>query len=937
MTGILCLRGGLFVRTASNRQLRNCRTADIHLRAMPGTPAKNASLSRHLHQEHIMPEALCEPQEAAQMQDTGESSTETVAFILNGQAVSATVEPGETLLEMLRERFGITSPKNGCAPQAACGCCTVLLDGRPRRSCALPAKRAAGCEVVTAEGLPKDVREQISECFVRAGAVQCGFCTPGIIMRTVALVEQEPAPSRQQVAKALDNHLCRCTGYTKIIDAVQMYAAVRRGQPAPEADTTGTVGSRLDRYAARQTALGERHFVDDLRFDGMLFAAPRLSDHPRATLRRIDAAKAEAMDGVVRVITAADVPGERYVGLIEKDWPVFVAIGEQTRYVGDMVAVVVATSAAVARRAAAAIEVDYVVLEAVANPHEALKPDAPKIHPNGNLLSTSVIKRGDAEAALAQSAHVVEHTFRTQRIEHLFLEPESCVVQPDGTGGLRIWSQSQGVFDDRRQVAGILGLDTSQVHVELIATGGAFGGKEDMSIQGQTALAAWLCGVPVKMTLTREESFRVHPKRHPVEMHYRVGCDAEGRLTAVYARMTGDTGAYASVGAKVLERAGGHAAGPYRVDNIDVEAKAVYTNNPPCGAMRGFGANQAAFAIETCLDMLAEKVGIDGWEMRWRNILDVGEVFATGQRFVKPFGLKKTLLAVKDAYRNARYAGIACGIKNVGLGNGMVDVGKAAITIESGGRAAIRTGFTEMGQGLFTVCIQAAVQETALPPDTFWATTDTSEELNCGQTTASRGTVLASAAVKDAARKLRADLDAGHTLDDLTGKVYHGEWACTDTHKLGADVPEPKTHLTYGFATQVAILDDQGKVAKVVAAHDAGRTINPTMAEGQIEGAVHMGLGYALTEEFPTEGGYLAHRDIRSCAPIPARDMPEVEVILIEEPDPECAYGTRGLGEIGLVPTAPAVAGALYAYDGIRRFTLPMKDSPAARAILRGK
>ena len=856
-----------------------------------------------------------------------------VDFTLNGRRVSTPFAEGETLLDILRERFGITSPKNACQPQGACGCCTVLIDGKALPSCNLQPERIAGRNVVTAEGLPDQVREQISECFVRAGAVQCGFCTPGIVMRTVALLDRNPSPTRQEIADELRPHLCRCTGYVKIIDAIEMCAHLRKGRPLPPADTSGAVGSRLDRYAGRAAVLGQRPFVDDLRVEGMLFAAPRLSDHPRAVVRGIDATTAEKLGGVVRVLTAADVPGDRRVGLITQDWPVFVAVGEQTRYVGDVLAIAVADSMATARRAAAAIEIDYEVLEPISASHEALQPGTPRIHPGGNLLSRSAIRRGDAEKALAESAHVVEQTFTTQRVEHLYLEPEACLAKPDGNGGLHVYSQGQGVFDDRRQIAGVVGLNTEQVSVELIASGGAFGGKEDLSIQAQTSLAALVCQAPVKMALTREESFRLHPKRHPIEMHYRVGCDARGRLTAVHVRMIGDTGAYASVGAKVLERAAGHAAGPYRVDNIDAEALAVYTNNPPCGAMRGFGVNQAAFGIESCLDMLAEKVGLDGWEMRWRNVLDVGDRFATGQRLVKPFGLRRTLLAVKDAYKSARYAGIACAIKNVGLGNGMEDAGRAALTVEPGGTVTIRTGFTEMGQGLFTVCVQVACQETGLPPEVFGVTTDTSEGLDCGQTTASRGTVLASAAVKEAARMLRADLDAGHKLEELVGKVYTGAWACTDTHELGADLPEPKTHLTYGFATQVAILDDDGRVSKVIAAHDVGKAINPTLLEGQIEGAIHMGLGYALTEEFPTQGGHPVHRNIKSCAPLRAAHMPEVEVILIEEPDPECAYGARGVGEIGLVPTAPAVAGALYTYDGIRRYSLPMKDAPAAQAI----
>ncbi|MHC4609193.1 MAG: molybdopterin cofactor-binding domain-containing protein, partial [Planctomycetota bacterium] len=646
------------------------------------------------------------------MHDAAPANTVTQAlrFTLNGRPVSTPIAAGETLLDVLRERFGIISPKNGCQPQASCGCCTVLVDGKPRLSCVIPAQQVSGKAIVTCEGLPGEVRDKVSECFVRAGAVQCGFCIPGIVMRAVALVEQNPGPSREQIARDLRAHLCRCTGYVKIVDAIQMYSQVCGGQPLPAADSASGVGSRADRYAGRATALGDRLYIDDMFCEGMLFAAPRLSDHPRAVVRGINGAAAEQIEGVVRVLTAADLPGDPRVGLIEKDWPVFIGIGQETRCVGDVLAVVAADSMATARRAAAAIEIDYDVLDPVTDPHDALQPNAPRIHPGGNLLSRSVIRRGDAQTALAASAHVVEQTFTTQRVEHLYLEPEACLAKPDGNGGLHVYSQGQGVFDDRRQIAGVLGLDASQVHVELVSNGGAFGGKEDMSIQAQTALAALLCAAPVKMTLTREESFRLHPKRHPIEMHYRVGCDDQGRLTAVHARLIGDTGAYASVGAKVLERAAGHAAGPYRVDNVDAEALAVYTNNPPCGAMRGFGVNQVAFAIESCLDMLAEKVGLDAWEMRWRNVLDVGDRFATGQRLVKPFGLKRTLLAVKDADQRARYAGIACGIKNVGIGNGMADAGKASLTVEPGGRVTVRTGFTEMGQGLFTVCVQVACQ-----------------------------------------------------------------------------------------------------------------------------------------------------------------------------------------------------------------------------------
>ena len=856
-----------------------------------------------------------------------------IELTLNGRPVQMRADDTRSVLSILREDFGLISLKNGCEPQASCGCCTMLVDGQPRLSCTLKSKNVANKEVLTLEGLPEPVRTQIADSFVSCGGVQCGFCIPGMAMRGHSIVESNPNPTRDQIAFELRAHLCRCTGYVKIVDAIESYAAQRRGQPLPVLDQSGKVGTSLKRFNGRELVLGDFKYIDDITPAGTLYAAMKFSDHPRALVKGIDPSAALAMHGVEQVITAADVPGDRYVGLIVNDWPILVAVGEETRCVGDIVAIVVAENQHLAREAAERVVVDYEVRTPIASVDEALKPDAPKIHPKGNLLSKSAIVRGDPDEAFAHAAHVVEDTFQTQRIEHMFLEPEACVAVPKN-GTLHVLSQGQGIFDDQRQIASILGWETDRVQVDLVQNGGAFGGKEDMSIQGQTALAAALVNRPIKCTLTRDESFRLHPKRHAVRMHVKIACDNEGRITALRSRITGDKGAYASVGAKVLERAAGHACGPYRVPAIDIEALAVYTNNPPCGAMRGFGANQSAFAVENLLNRLAKKVGIDEWEIRWRNILHQGDRFATGQKLDKPFGLDKTMLAVRDIFRSEKYAGIACGIKNVGIGNGMPDPGKALLRVEPDGRVSVRTGYTEMGQGLFTVTIQTAVQETGLPPEKFTALTDTSVDLNCGQTTGSRGTVLSCNAVIDAARKLRADLDAGKKLPDLIGREYRGEWVCSYTHKLGAPVDEPKTHLTYGFATQVVILDESGKIKKVVAAHDVGRVINPKLLEGQMEGSIHMGLGYALTEDFVVEEGQIVTDTIKSIGVLRAHQMPELEFMFIEEPDPETSYGARGVGEIGLVPTAPAVAGAMEKFDGIQRTTLPMKDSPAAKAIM---
>jgi xanthine dehydrogenase molybdenum-binding subunit len=462
-----------------------------------------------------------------------------------------------------------------------------------------------------------------------------------------------------------------------------------------------------------------------------------------------------------------------------------------------------------------------------------------------------------------------------------------------------------------------------------------------MSIQAQTALLAQLTGRPVKLTLSREEAIRLHPKRHPITMHLTVGCDAEGRLTAVKARMVGDTGAYASVGGKVLERAAGHACGPYRVPHVDVESVAVHTNNPPCGAMRGFGANQAAFAIDGAIDLLANEVGIDGWEMRWRNAVEVGDVFSTGQVLEKSVGIKKTLEAVKDTYyhaaRQGKAVGIACGIKNSGIGNGAKEWGKARLAVEKDGTVSLYNGYTEMGQGLLTVLVQFAVEATGLPAAIFRPRVDATYALDCGQTTGSRATLFGGRAVMSAAAKLKEDLDQGKTLSDLAGKVYAADCLTEDTTPLGAPVDKIKTHTAFGYATQVCILDEQGRVERFVAAHDVGRVVNPDLCAGQIEGSIHMGLGYALTEELPCADGMPVTFKLRDLGVLRARDMPEVDVILVEEHEPEGPCGAKGVGEIGLVPTAGAVAGALEAHDGIRRYELPMKDSPAAKAMSVGK
>jgi len=852
-------------------------------------------------------------------------------FTLNGEPVTADPGEGSSVLELLREDFGLRSVKDGCAPEGSCGACTVIVDGRAVVSCAQKATRIEGKHVITQEGLSEDERQLWARSFVSAGASQCGFCSPGIVMKAEVLLEKNAAPSRDDIARALLGNLCRCTGYTKILDAVELVGAARRGEPPPEVNGDARVGSRAARYQGIELALGDMPYVGDMKAPGMLHGALRFSDHPRARVLRIDTTRAEAHPGVVAVVTAADVPGERVQGVLTRDWRQLVAKGETTSYVGDVLAVVAAETRHAAREASELVDVEYDVLDPVTDPFEALADGAPRLQADGNVLSTSRVNRGDVDAALADAAHVATDTFRTQAIEHAFLEPESAFAVPDGEDRLRMYSQGQGVWEDRRQIASFLGVPEDHVHVTQVSTGGAFGAKEDLNVQCHAALLARLTGRPVLVTLSRKESLRFHSKRHPMWLEYTVGCDDEGRLVAVRARIVGDTGAYASVGDKVLERAAGHACSAYAVPNVDVEAMAVYTNNPPSGAMRGFGVNQSNFAMEGVLDLLAEAVGIDGWEIRWRNALDVGDRFGTGQKLGAGVGLKKTLLAVRDAYRDARFAGIACGVKNTGIGNGVPEHGYAVLRPEHDGSLTLFHSWTEMGQGVHTVLRQIACEELDLPADRVRVAVNTERDLDTGQTTASRSTVLGGNAVIDAARRLKAALD-GRPLEALAGQEFRGEFAVDWT--TPNDAEEPVTHIAYAWATQVVILDDEGRLEKVIAAHDVGRAINPTLVEGQIEGGVHMGLGQALSEEFVVENGVPVTQTLKSLHIIPPTGMPEVECILVEEPQPEGPYGAKGVGEAALVPTAAAVAGALYAFDGTRRTRLPMKNSPAALAAV---
>jgi xanthine dehydrogenase molybdenum-binding subunit len=858
------------------------------------------------------------------------SSGPGIEFVVNGAPVTVRSSHPH-LLAALREELDITSPKDGCSPSGQCGCCTVLVNGKAVVSCQTSLDKVAGSTVTTLEGVDEAERQRYADAFAACGGLQCGFCIPGIVVRAKAQIDKKGASlTRSDMARHLGAHLCRCTGYVKILDAIEMVAQGHQPADSP----IGKIGERLVKYEAHDLALGDRGYVDDIRLPGLLHASLHLTSHARATIRAIDTTAALQAPGVRAVFTAADIPGELYVGIIYKDWPVMIPVGGRTSYAGDVLAIVVADTREQSRAAAALIEVTYDPLTPITDPSHAITTtDVAVWGTSDNVLSTSAYARGDVDSALKASAHIVTERFTTQRIEHAFLEPESSLAVPSSDGqSLHVYSGGQGIWDDRNDIARVLGVDNSRVTVELISNGGAFGGKEDMSNQAHAALAAWLLKQPVKCTLSREESFLMHAKRHPITMDYTAGCDTDGRLTALRVRAIGDSGAYASVGMKVLERMAGHASGPYHVPHIDVEATAARTNNPVCGAFRGFGANQAQFAMEGIMDRLAERVGIDAWTIRRRNVIMPGMVWGPGQIMDDGcLGASACLDAVKPAYDDARNSGhavgLGLGLKNSGLGNGFKEITRAVVRFRSDGRIEVRHGWTEMGQGINTVAIQVAVSELDVPASAIDVIVDTTRELGLGQTTGSRGTLMGAGAVRAACE---AAIAAGRTLDvDHVGE-YRVDW----TTKLGdPGVEHPIIHSTFGYAAQMVVVNrENGAIEHVVAAHDVGKAINPQLCEGQIEGSVHMGLGYALSEDFPSdpETGFPIPKTLRSLNILRAKDVPKISVQLIESPQPDSPYGIKGVGEIGLVPTAGAVAQALKEYDGRWRNTLPLKPKTSS-------
>ena len=850
----------------------------------------------------------------------------TYSLTVNGKLVQT--QEDKSLLRFLRDDLHLHSVKDGCS-EGACGACTILADGKPVRACVLKTSRAEGKQILTVEGLADREKEIYVYAFGSRGAVQCGFCTPGMVMSAKALLDSNSDPSEDEIKAAIRPNLCRCTGYKKIIEAILCAARILRGEEeiqAPVSEGEGAVGRNVFRVDVRDKVLGSGVYPDDVEMEGMVYGSCLRSAYPRAVVKKLDCSEAEKLPGVLAVLTARDVPNNK-VGHIQQDWDVMIPEGGTTRMMGDAICLLVAEKREILEEAKKLVRVEYEVLRPVRNIDEAMAEDAPPVHSGGNLCQQRHVKRGDAEAALARSKYKVSAHFETPFTEHAFLEPECAVAFPYREG-IKVLSSDQGAYDTRREIAIMFGWDPEKIVVENQLVGGGFGGKEDVSVQHLAALAAWHVKRPVKVKLSRHESICFHPKRHAMKADFTLGCDENGIFTGLDCEIRFDTGAYASLCGPVLERACTHAVGPYCYQNTDIRGYGYYTNNPPAGAFRGFGVSQSEFALEMVINALAEKASLSPWEIRWRNAVEPGRVLPNGQIADRSTALKETLLAVKEAYeQHPGHAGIACAMKNSGVGVGLPDKGRARIVIENGS-CVIYSAASDIGQGCSTVFCQIAAQVTGLPLKLIRnGKSNTENAPDSGTTSGSRQTLLTGEAVRGAAAKLKEALEeAGRDLEALNGREFFYEYF-EPTDPLGTDKPNPKSHIAYAYATNLAILDDSGKLTDLYAAYDAGQVVNPIALEGQIEGGALMSMGYALTEHF----------DLEDCVPkvklgtlglLRAPQIPRIHAITAKKGEYlDVACGAKGIGEITSIPAAPAIAGAYFALDGKFRTSLPLEDT----------
>jgi len=865
-----------------------------------------------------------------------------IAFTLNGTPVTVDCPPTERLTEVLRDRLGRTGTKVGC-DAGDCGACTVLIDGAQVCACLVPAARAEGRQIETVEARTPEL-ERLRAAFLRHGAAQCGICTPGMLIAAADLLRRTPAPSEAEAAEALGGVLCRCTGYRRIIAAV-----CDTGETAVPVTEPGAVGAALPRVDGAAKVMGDSFGADDAP-EGALIVKALRSPHDHAAFRFGDLAAFAARPGVAGVYTADDIPGRNAFGAIPPfaDQPAIAA--SPARFRGECVALVAFEPGAEADLSG--FPVTWQPLPALMSPAAAEAPDAPAIHANrpGNRLIEGKVARGDVAAALAASAHVVTGAMQTGFVEHAYIEPEAGAAWIDGEV-LVIRACTQAPVMDRDETAVVLGLPPDRVRIIPAATGGGFGSKLDVSLQPLLGLVALKTGRPCRMTYSRPESMASTTKRHPAEMHGRIGCDAGGRITALEFEGRFDTGAYASWGPTVANRVPVHITGPYRTPHVHASARAVHTNGPVSGAFRGFGVPQGALWQETLYDRLAEKAGIDRLEFRILNALRDGDRTATGQHLAS-VGIGPCLEALRPHWARALAdAATAPGRRGVGVASCWYGCGNTALPnpstirlgITAGGRLVLHQGAADIGQGANTVITQIAAEALGLPVSAFdLVGPDTALTPDAGKTSASRQTYVTGRAAQAAGAALRAAIlrlvnagdGAALALDgarlvvaeqdrrreiDLAAlpEQAHGyvliaeETYDPPTSALDAE-GQGVPYAVYGYGAQIVELQVDPalgtvQLLKITAAHDVGRAINPALVVGQIEGGIAQGIGLALMEEYLPGRTENLHDYL-----IPTiGDVPEVESLILEVPDPEGPFGARGLGEHVLIPTAPAILNAI--------------------------
>ncbi|MCL4275236.1 MAG: molybdopterin-dependent oxidoreductase [Anaerolineales bacterium] len=921
-----------------------------------------------------------------------------IIFSVNGKQYSVEPIAGETLSTLLRERLRLTGTKIGCE-EAECGACTVLVDGEPIMSCVYPAERADGKTLVTIEGLAQRVHEEmklhpLQEAFVEHGAVQCGFCIPGQIMTAYALLKRNPDPNSDDIRFALKDTLCRCAGYPSIENAILAAAqALQTGEPVQKPTHIPdsihdhkTVGRKHLRPEAVEKVTGEAIFTDDLKFDGMLYAKAKRAMIPHGFLTKLDISKAKALPGVVAILTAEDVPAEKNHGLVIFDWPVMIGVGERVRYVGDALAIVAAESQEIAEQASALIEAEFDLQPVITNPVMAREESVPQIHDSGNLLKHIKVRKGDMDAGFAAADIVLEHTFHTQTTDHAFIEPECSIGVPLPDGRMEIYVGSQIPYQDRTQVARVMGWEEERVRIVGQLMGGGFGGKEDVMGQIHVAMLANVTQRPVKLLFDRQESLLVHPKRHATQIRVKIGAKKDGRLIAAETELYGDTGAYASLGEKVMTRATTHSAGPYDIEHVRADCYAMYTNNPPSGAFRGFGVTQSAFAVESMMDMLAEKLNLDPVDVRRMNALHVGSITNTGQELKESVGLMECIDRVDAEMRKhtplpfaprvdpenpnlVRSWGFAAAYKNTGLGGGAPDKSGADVELYEDGTFQVRSSAAELGQGLVTVMRLTVAEEMGVAPEKVRVLVmDTDLTPNGGPTTASRQTFVTGNASRYAAKTLRDQITAsmaekfdvrpeqirfedgvvhvnGHSLSyeeiykEMTGMGQHPrvryEYEAPKTQPLGTG---GDMHFAFSFGVQAAEVEvnkltGEVRVLNVISANDVGMAVNPLGLQGQVEGGVMMGLGNCLTEEFIVENGNVVTDHLARYRVPGIMLTPNITSIIVEHPIESGPYGAKGVGEISSIPTTPAITNAIYNAVGVRLDKLPVDQEVIAREL----